>query len=145
MPLVTSSKMPGYPWLFRRESLLCLCPMNRVVLATGRKHGLQELKPKKPFIRQSCPLCREITIPTNIRACVKDDTPHLCRDYQKMIDEFSEPKEGAKALAFDTVYAKPLYRQYTINFWRFMITYWRTVEYNAVRYLLTAVIGLAFG
>lgn len=69
----------------------------------------------------------------------------FARDYQKVIDEFSQPKDGAKPLHFPTVYAKPFYRQYSINFWRFMITYWRTVEYNSVRYLLTVLIGLAFG
>ena len=67
------------------------------------------------------------------------------RDYQNVIDEFSQPAEGAQAISFDSTYAKPLYRQYTINFWRFMLCYWRTTEYNAVRYLLTCLIGLVFG
>ena len=68
-----------------------------------------------------------------------------CRDYQNVIDENSKPAEGAQPLKFKSQYAKPLYQQYLINVWRFMITYWRTTEYNSVRFLLTCIIGLVFG
>jgi hypothetical protein len=68
----------------------------------------------------------------------------FAKDYQHVIDEFSTPKEGSQPLHFDTTFAKPMSRQFTINLWRFMITYWRTTEYNAVRYLLTVLIGLVF-
>lgn len=68
-----------------------------------------------------------------------------CRDYQNVIEEYSQPAEGAKKLEFSSTFAKNLGAQYGINFWRFMLTYWRTTEYNAVRYLLTCLIGLCFG
>jgi hypothetical protein len=62
-----------------------------------------------------------------------------------VIDKFSKPAEGAKAIHFDSAYAKSLWGQYVINLWRFNITYWRTTEYNSVRFLLTCIIGLVFG
>ena len=62
-----------------------------------------------------------------------------------MIDENSKPAEGSQALRFDSMFAQPVQKQFAINFWRFMITYWRTTEYNSVRFLLTAIIGLVFG
>jgi len=68
-----------------------------------------------------------------------------CRKYQQVIDEFSQPAEGAKAIHFDSAYAKSVWGQYTNNLWRFNITYWRTTEYNSVRFLLTCIIGLVFG
>lgn len=68
-----------------------------------------------------------------------------CRSYEQVIAENAEPKKGSQKLSFDRRYAQSLWKQYTTNVWRFRQTYWRTVEYNAVRYLLTVLIGVAFG
>jgi ABC-type multidrug transport system permease subunit len=69
----------------------------------------------------------------------------FARKYQQVIEEFSQPAKDAKAIHFDSAYAKSLWGQYVTNLWRFNITYWRTTEYNSVRFLLTAIIGLVFG
>ena len=61
-----------------------------------------------------------------------------CRDYQRIIGEYSSPKEGSQPLHFDSPYALNLFGQYRLLTWRYMATYWRTTEYNAVRYALTS-------
>ena len=57
----------------------------------------------------------------------------LHREYQSVIDEYSSPKEGSQALHFETQYALGIAGQYKLLTWRYMQTYWRLTEYNAVR------------
>ena len=64
------------------------------------------------------------------------------RQYQGLIDEFSSPKEGSQPLHFDTQYAQNAIGQYKLLTWRYMATYWRTTEYNAVRWAALDAVAL---
>ncbi|KAK9865807.1 hypothetical protein WJX84_001141 [Apatococcus fuscideae] len=69
----------------------------------------------------------------------------FARDYQKIIEDSSTPKDGSQPIHFDKKFALSMVGQYRWLLWRYMITYWRTTEYNAVRFLLTIGIAVFFG
>ncbi|KAK9812481.1 hypothetical protein WJX73_003351 [Symbiochloris irregularis] len=69
----------------------------------------------------------------------------LAKDYHAIINEYSSPKEGTSPLHFDNQYAINVVTQYKLLTWRYMATYWRLTEYNAVRFLLTVFIAVFFG
>ena len=69
----------------------------------------------------------------------------VCRKYDKLLDEFSSPKEGSKALKFDTVYPKPFMVQFHTVFAKYFSAYWRMPEYNGSRFFYAVVVGLLFG
>lgn len=63
----------------------------------------------------------------------------------ELIKELSEPAPGTKPLAFDTQYSQPMSTQFLAVLWKFNITYWRTPEYNAVRFFFCIMVGIIFG
>ena len=52
----------------------------------------------------------------------------LCRDYEKVIQEYSTPAEGTQPLSFPAQYATSLVGQYKWLVWRYFITNWRATE-----------------
>ena len=69
----------------------------------------------------------------------------LCRKYDRLLDEFSSPKDGSKALKFDTVYPKPFMVQFHTVFAKYFSAYWRMPEYNGSRFFYAVTVGLLFG
>lgn len=55
------------------------------------------------------------------------------RKNEEALDKEAEPKEGTQPLHFDAKFAQNVGGQYRLLTQRYMATYWRTTEYNAVR------------
>lgn len=68
-----------------------------------------------------------------------------CRQYDKLLADFSSPKDGTKALKFDTKYPKPFVIQFKTVFDKYWAAYWRMPEYNGFRFFYAISVGLLFG
>ena len=68
-----------------------------------------------------------------------------CRKYDKLLDEFSSPKEGTQALKFDSKYPKPFMVQFHTVFQKYTAAYWRMPEYNGMRFFYAITVGFLFG
>ena len=69
----------------------------------------------------------------------------FCRKYDKLLDEFSSPKEGTQALKFKSKYPKPFWVQYQTVFTKYTAAYWRMPEYNGMRFFYAISVGFLFG
>ncbi|KAK4780158.1 hypothetical protein SAY87_016264 [Trapa incisa] len=70
---------------------------------------------------------------------------NLYRQNQELIKELSSPVPGSKDLYFPTQYSQSFYVQCKASFWKQHWSYWRNSQYNAIRFLMTVVIGVMFG
>ncbi|XP_050231244.1 ABC transporter G family member 39-like [Mercurialis annua] len=70
---------------------------------------------------------------------------NLYKRNQELIKELSTPPSGSKDLYFPTKYSQALIVQCKACFWKQHWSYWRNPQYNAVRFLLTVIIGIIFG
>ncbi|CAK9314326.1 unnamed protein product [Citrullus colocynthis] len=64
---------------------------------------------------------------------------------QILIKELSTPQEGSKDLYFPTKYSQGFTSQCKACFWKQHWSYWRNTRYNAIRFLMTVIIGILFG
>uniref|UniRef100_A0ACD5WG15 Uncharacterized protein n=2 Tax=Avena sativa TaxID=4498 RepID=A0ACD5WG15_AVESA len=69
----------------------------------------------------------------------------LYRENQELITELSVPPPGYQDLSFPTKYSQNFYNQCVANFWKQYKSYWKNPPQNALRYLMTLLIGLVFG
>ncbi|CAN6452443.1 unnamed protein product [Victoria cruziana] len=69
----------------------------------------------------------------------------LYRRNQELIKSISTPVPGSKNLFFRSKYCQSFLAQCRACLWKQYWSYWRNPEYNAIRFLLTVVIGLLFG
>uniref|UniRef100_K4A4V3 ABC transporter domain-containing protein n=1 Tax=Setaria italica TaxID=4555 RepID=K4A4V3_SETIT len=69
----------------------------------------------------------------------------LYRKNQELIKELSIPSPDYQDLSFPTKYSQNFYGQFVANFWKQYRSYWKNPPYNAMRYLMTLLFGLAFG
>ncbi|KAJ0087729.1 hypothetical protein Patl1_32466 [Pistacia atlantica] len=64
---------------------------------------------------------------------------------QELIKELSTPAPGSEDLYFPTKYSQSFITQCYACFWKQHWSYWRNPKYNAVRLVMTVVIGILFG
>ncbi|MED6181540.1 ABC transporter G member 39 [Stylosanthes scabra] len=69
----------------------------------------------------------------------------LYQTNQELIKELSTPAPGSKDLSFPTKYSQSFFVQCKACFWKQHWSYWRHPQYNAIRFLMTILIGLIFG
>lgn len=69
----------------------------------------------------------------------------LYRRNQELIKELSTPAPGSEDLHFPTKYAQSFSTQCKACFWKQHLSYWRNPQYNAIRFFMTAIIGIIFG
>ncbi|XP_068637695.1 ABC transporter G family member 42-like [Aristolochia californica] len=62
-----------------------------------------------------------------------------------LVKELSTPPPGAKDLYFPTQYSQPMFGQFKSCIWKQWLTYWRSPDYNLVRYFFTLVAALMLG
>jgi hypothetical protein len=67
------------------------------------------------------------------------------RNLERTIEELSKPAPGVKPLRFEKKYPQNGVVQTVALLWKNNITYWRTPEYNFVRFLFCTVVGVIFG
>ncbi|KAF8403238.1 hypothetical protein HHK36_011339 [Tetracentron sinense] len=64
---------------------------------------------------------------------------------QELIKDLSNPVPGSQDLYFPTKYSQTFTTQCKACFWKQHWSYWRNPQYNAIRFLMTVVIGCLFG
>ncbi|CAM6108621.1 unnamed protein product [Calypogeia fissa] len=69
----------------------------------------------------------------------------LYQQINDLADGLSKPLAGTEDLQFPTKYAQPPIRQLTFCLWKQNLTYWRSPEYNNVRYSYTLLAALLYG
>lgn len=69
----------------------------------------------------------------------------LYRRNEELIEQLSTPPPGSKDLYFPTKYAQPFFSQCRACFWKQYLSYWRHPSYNAIRLIMTTIIGVIFG
>ncbi|MCD9561243.1 Pleiotropic drug resistance protein 2 [Datura stramonium] len=69
----------------------------------------------------------------------------LYRRNQELIKELSIPAPGSQDLHFPTEYSQPFPEQCKACFWKQHLSYWRHPQYNAIRFVMTTIIGVIFG
>ena len=62
-----------------------------------------------------------------------------------MVDENNRPKPGSQPLQFRTQYSRNAWTQFVLILGKNFITYWRTPQYKAVSYVVTALMGVLIG
>ncbi|TKY64446.1 ABC transporter G family member 40 [Spatholobus suberectus] len=62
-----------------------------------------------------------------------------------LVNELSTPPPGATDLYFPTKYSQSTWGQFKSCFWKQWLTYWRSPDYNLVRYFFTLACALMIG
>jgi hypothetical protein len=69
----------------------------------------------------------------------------LFKEREALIADLEKPPPGTKPLAFDTVFSRSAFDQLRVCLWKNNWTYWRSPQYNTVRFFFTVVVALLFG
>ncbi len=69
----------------------------------------------------------------------------LCTRNREMVRHLSRPQRGAQDLAFPTQYSQTFWVQTKACLWKQRLTYWRSPDYNCVRYVFTLLTAILFG
>ncbi|GAB4850286.1 transcription factor [Ancistrocladus abbreviatus] len=69
----------------------------------------------------------------------------LYQQNKELVAQLSGPPPGAKDLYFTTQYAQSTWGQFKACLWKQWWTYWRSPDYNLVRYFFTLAAGLIVG
>lgn len=72
-------------------------------------------------------------------------TSTLYQRNQELINDLNTPAPDSNDLYFPTKYSQSFFVQCKANFWKQHLSYWRHSQYNAVRLLMTIIIGVLFG
>ncbi|CAM6086376.1 unnamed protein product [Calypogeia fissa] len=62
-----------------------------------------------------------------------------------LVEELGIPPPGTADLSFPTLYAQPMWKQFTSCLWKQHWTYWRSPGYNLMRFLLSLFCAVFFG
>ena len=68
-----------------------------------------------------------------------------CRENEELIAKLSAPREGSRDLYFKHAYPQSQLRQLALLLEKDLITYWRSPNYNAVRFVFTVILALIIG
>ena len=68
-----------------------------------------------------------------------------CRENEELIAKLSAPREGSRDLYFKHAYPQSQLRQLGLLLQKDLITYWRSPNYNAVRFVFTVILALIIG
>jgi len=69
----------------------------------------------------------------------------LSRRNKALVNELSTPPPGAKDLYFPSQYSQSTWGQFRSCLWKQWLTYWRSPDYNLVRYFFTLAAALIVG
>ncbi|KAH6801487.1 ABC-2 and Plant PDR ABC-type transporter family protein [Perilla frutescens var. hirtella] len=72
-------------------------------------------------------------------------TTDLYRRNKTLVEELSTPAPGAKDIHFDTQFSQSSWGQFKSCLWKQWWTYWRSPDYNLVRYFFTLACALLVG
>lgn len=84
-----------------------------------------------------------------VRSCIRMTGSRMwcchCRQYDRLLQDFSSPAAGTTALKFETKYPKPFATQFRTVYDKYWAAYWRMPEYNGFRFIYAISIGFLFG
>ncbi|KAL4562385.1 hypothetical protein LXL04_034587 [Taraxacum kok-saghyz] len=69
----------------------------------------------------------------------------LCKRNVVLVEELSKPTSGAKELSFKTKYSQSMWGQFKYCIQKQWLSYWRTPDYNLVRFFFALVTALLLG
>ncbi|WZZ57598.1 hypothetical protein YC2023_057705 [Brassica napus] len=69
----------------------------------------------------------------------------LCQRNKQLVQELSVPPQGASDLYFATQFSQDTWGQYKSCLWKQWWTYWRSPDYNVVRFIFTLATALMIG
>ncbi|KAG5392294.1 hypothetical protein IGI04_022257 [Brassica rapa subsp. trilocularis] len=69
----------------------------------------------------------------------------LCQRNKQLVQELSVPPQGASDLYFATQFSQNTWGQYKSCLWKQWWTYWRSPDYNVVRFIFTLATALMIG
>lgn len=69
----------------------------------------------------------------------------ICRRNKALVKELSTPPPGANDLYFHTQHSQSTWGQFKSCLWKQWWTYWRSPDYNLVRYFFTLAAALMIG
>ena len=69
----------------------------------------------------------------------------MCRENEELIAKLSVPPEGSKDLFFKSAYPQSQLTQTRLLLKKDLITYWRSPNYNSVRFVFTVALALIVG
>lgn len=69
----------------------------------------------------------------------------LFRHNKELVKTLSIPAQGAKDLSFPTQYSQSFWTQVVACLWKTKLTYWRSPDYNCVRYFFTFMTAFIIG
>ncbi|MCO5565028.1 hypothetical protein L7F22_018698 [Adiantum nelumboides] len=69
----------------------------------------------------------------------------LAQRNKEMVKELGKPVPGSQDLFFPTQYCQPTWGQFKALLWKQHLTYWRSPDYNLVRFSFTFISALMFG
>ncbi|OIW15880.1 hypothetical protein TanjilG_04415 [Lupinus angustifolius] len=72
-------------------------------------------------------------------------TSALAQRNKALVKELSVPPPAAKELYFPSQYSQPAMGQFKSCLWKQYLTYWRSPDYNLVRYFFTLLVALVVG
>nr|DAD28487.1 TPA_asm: hypothetical protein HUJ06_029955 [Nelumbo nucifera] len=67
------------------------------------------------------------------------------REVEALIEHLSIPPTGSEPLKFSSTYSQDSITQFQICFWKQLLIYWRSSQYNIVRLFFTTMCALIFG
>lgn len=62
-----------------------------------------------------------------------------------LVEELSVPPDGTHPLSFATHYSRNFMGQFKICLWKNNAVYWRSPDYNSVRFFFTFFLAILFG
>jgi len=69
----------------------------------------------------------------------------MSRRNKALIRELSTPPPGTKDLYFPTQYSQSTWEQFKSCLWKQWLTYWRSPDYNLVRFFFTLAVAFVVG
>lgn len=67
------------------------------------------------------------------------------RSNKKLVEDLKTPLPGSQDLYFPTQFPQSYPKQLQTILWKMNITYWRSPDYNLVRFIFTLFMALIFG
>ena len=91
-------------------------------------------------------LCTLMLIFCIIPLCTSRLTDMICsRQNKELVKALSVPARGAKDISFPTKFSQSFWTQIVACLWKTKLTYWRSPEYNCVRYFFTFMTAFIIG
>ncbi|CAN6441234.1 unnamed protein product [Victoria cruziana] len=108
--------------------------------------GVQKIKEKynpATWMLEASSVSTEVRLGIDFAECYK--TSSLYQRNKELVNELSSPPPGSKDLYFPTEFSQSKLGQFKSCFWKQWLTYWRSPDYNLVRFFFTLAAALLIG